>query len=146
VVGLLGEQSSADKLLRFVLPLYVAASLLHFSHNAEFLSDYPNLPSWISRANIYVIWLGLTTMGCMGFWMYRQRRVRTGLLVLGLYATLGFGGLLHYSRAPFSAHTLSMNVTILLEASIAALLLAVVLVIGCRRGKIENGRSEPTNY
>ena len=123
--------------MRILLPLYIAASLLHFSHNAEYLSNYPNLPTWVSRANIYLIWLGMTAAGCLGFLLYRKRRALIGLIVLGLYATLGFAGLLHYTRAPFSAHTAAMNFTILLEASIAVALLAVTVVAGCRRGPFE---------
>ena len=57
--------------------------------------------------------------------------------MLGLYATAGLGGLLHYTRASFSAHTATMNVTILLEASIAAALLAVTVVAACRRGPVQ---------
>jgi hypothetical protein len=126
-----------DKLLRILLPLYIAASLLHFSHNAEYLSSYPNLPPWISRANIYYIWLGMTAAGCLGFLLYRKRRSLFGLTLLGLYATAGLGGLLHYTRAPFSAHTATMNVSILFEASIAAALLAVTLFAACHRGAME---------
>jgi hypothetical protein len=133
-----------DKLLRILLPLYIAASLLHFSHNAEHLDSYPNLPPWITRANIYFIWLGMTAAGCLGFLLYGKRRSPYGLVVLGLYAVAGLGGLLHYTRAPFSAHTATMNFSILLEASIAAALLAVTAVTGCHRGSSEcNVADEP---
>ena len=36
---------------------------------------------------------------------------RLGLVVLALYAAVGFDGLLHYTRAPFAAHTGTMNLT-----------------------------------
>ena len=39
--------------LAVLLLLYLAASLLHFVHNAEFLSDYPNLPAWLTRSQVY---------------------------------------------------------------------------------------------
>jgi hypothetical protein len=35
-----------------LLLLYAVASFLHFAHNAELLSDYPNLPSWLTRAGV----------------------------------------------------------------------------------------------
>ena len=124
---------STEKLLRILLPFYIAASLLHFSHNAEYLDSYPNLPPWISRANVYFIWLGMTAAGCLGFLLYRTRRSPFALVVLGLYAAAGLGGLLHYTRAPFSAHTATMNFTILLEASSAAALLAVTVIAGWQR-------------
>ena len=125
---------STDKLLRILLPSYFAASLLHFSHNAEYLDSYPNLPPWITHANVYFIWLGMTAAGCLGFVLYRKRRSPVGLVVLGLYALAGLGGLLHYTRAPFSAHTAAMNFTILLEAASSVALLAVTVIAGCQRG------------
>ena len=36
--------------LAVLLFVYLAASLLHFAHNAEFLGDYPNLPTWLTRS------------------------------------------------------------------------------------------------
>jgi hypothetical protein len=130
----------SEKLLRALLPLYIAASLLHFSHNAQYLRSYPNLPAWISRANICVIWLAMTAIGCLGFLLYRRRRSLWGLIALGLYAVTGMGGLLHYTRASFSAHSATMNFTILLEASIAAALLTVTVVIGSHRYMKERDR------
>ena len=140
MAGLLDRQARAHGLLRTLFPLYVAASLWHFSHNAEYLNEYPNLPAWISRTNIYGIWLGMTAIGCVGFLLYLRRRVAMGLIILGLYATLGLDGLFHYTRAPFSAHTISMNGTILLEASIAAAVLVVALVIGRHRAALKRHR------
>ena len=37
-----GNIESTEKLLRVLLACYIGASLLHFSHNAEYLSSYPN--------------------------------------------------------------------------------------------------------
>jgi hypothetical protein len=34
----------------------VAASLLHFAHNAQYLAQYPNLPPSWSRAEVYLAW------------------------------------------------------------------------------------------
>ena len=39
--------------LPICLIVYTAASLFHYSHNAEFLNDYPKLPVWLSRAEAY---------------------------------------------------------------------------------------------
>jgi hypothetical protein len=46
-----------------------------------------------------------------------------GLFVIAVYAALGFDGLGHYTLAPVSAHTATMNVTIWLEVATAALVL-----------------------
>jgi hypothetical protein len=47
-------------------------------------------------------------------------------MTISAYAVLGFGGLDHYTVAPLSAHTVAMNLTILLEAVAGAVLLVFV--------------------
>jgi hypothetical protein len=42
---------------------YGAASLVHYVHNARFLTVYPNMPYWLSAPKIYVAWLVLTGFG-----------------------------------------------------------------------------------
>ena len=130
------EQGRAGaQVARQALPwllLYAAASFLHFAHNAEYLSEYPNLPRSWSRADVYAAWCAITALGVAGYLLYRGGR-RLGLALLGLYATLGFAGFLHYARAPVSHHTAGMNLTIWVEAAAAALLLVSVLSIAARR-------------
>jgi len=113
--------------LTTLLLVYVAASLLHFAHNAEFLGDYPNLPAWLTRSDVYLAWLGLAAIGAGGFALYLRAWHAWGLLLIGLYAAFGFDGLLHYSRAPFDAHTATMNFTIWFEVVAAAALLVAVV-------------------
>ena len=110
-----------------LLLLYLAASLLHFVHNAEYLGDYPNLPTWLGRADVYLAWLALAAVGAAGWVLYRIGRRLAGLVLIGAYAAFGFDGLLHYTRAPFAAHTPAMNFTIWFEVVAAALLLLGVL-------------------
>jgi hypothetical protein len=114
--------------LRASLLLYLAASLLHFTHNAEHVRAYPNLPAWISRDSVYLVWLAITAVGAAGYLLYLRRGSTVGLVLMILYALAGLDGLLHYSRAPISAHTVAMNVTILFEA-VMGLVLFVVLVL-----------------
>lgn len=116
----------------WLLLLYAAASLLHFAHNAEYLSEYPNLPPSWSRGEVYAAWCAITALGVAGYLLHRGRS-RLGLALLGLYATLGFAGFLHYARAPFSHHTAGMNLTIWVEAAAAALLVVNVLTLAARR-------------
>jgi hypothetical protein len=116
-----------------LLLLYLAASLLHFVHNAEYLADYPNLPAWLGRADVYLAWLGLAAIGAAGWALYRFGWRLAGLLLIGVYAGFGFDGLLHYTRAPFAAHTQVMNFTIWFEVAAAALLLLGVLTLVARR-------------
>ena len=114
------------KVLLGCTALYTAASLLHFSHNAEFLADYPNLPASLTRLGVYGAWLAVTAVGVGGFLLLRWRLRVAGLLVLAVYAAFGFDGLAHYTLAPMSAHTGMMNFTILFEVAAALLLLGVV--------------------
>ena len=111
------------RVLLILLLTYGAASLFHYAHNAEFLADYPNLPAWISRTKIYVAWLGGTAIGLIGYLLVHRGYQLVGLAVIAVYAALGFDGLGHYSLAPLSAYTTTMNLTIWLESATAALLL-----------------------
>ena len=112
--------------LHKLLLLYGAASLVHFSHNAEFLADYPNLPASWSRADVYFAWIALTAVGVAGWLLLSRGFIIAGLLVLAAYAALGLDSLGHYLLAPLSAHTLAMNATILAEVTAAGLVLVEV--------------------
>jgi hypothetical protein len=119
-----------------LLVLYFAASLLHFAHNAEYLTGYPNLPVWLGRSDVYLVWIAQTAVGLGGYTLYRRERQQVGLLLIAVYAAAGFDGLLHYTRAPFAAHTAAMNFTIGFELVAAGLLLiAVVAAFAKRRSR-----------
>jgi len=118
--------------LPWLLLLYCAASLLHFWHNAEYVADYPNLPRWITGASVYATWLVIALFGLTGYLLFRRRHRMVGLGLLAVYAAFGFDGLLHYTRAPRSAHTLAMNVTILAEVITAGVALSVVAWLAYR--------------
>jgi hypothetical protein len=118
--------------------VYALASLVHFVHNAEFLPQYPNLPSSWTRTGVYLAWLGIMAVGVAG-WVLIARGFRVaGLLLVALYAILGLDSLAHYVVAPLSAHTLAMNATILLEVGTAAVLLSVI--IACAAREVLQGR------
>ena len=121
----------ASRALPWLLVLYAAASLLHFAHNAEYLAQYPNLPASWSRGDVYLAWCCLTILGVVGYLLYVRGNRTVGLTLLTLYAVLGFGGLLHYTRAPLTHHSSMMNLTIWIEVAAAVSLLAnVALVAG----------------
>jgi len=123
----------AARALPWLLCLYFGASVLHFVHNAEYLTDYPNLPVWISRASIYFTWCVIFAIGLCGYLLFRRSHILVGLTLLAIYTALGFDGLLHYGRASMSAHTLGMNLTIWAEVVTAALALGAVLRIAASR-------------
>jgi hypothetical protein len=123
----------AAKPLLILLLAYGAASLVHYAHNAEFLADYPNMPAWLSRAKVYVAWLGVTAIGVLGYLLVRRGHQLGGLCVIAVYAAIGFDGLAHYRLAPLSAHTATMNLTIWLEVAAAALLFTAAVGLAAKQ-------------
>lgn len=110
------------------LIIYAMATTAHFVHNAVFLDDYPNLPAWFTPAGVIGVLLLIHLVGVLGVVAaYFSKRV-LGLVLLGTYAVIGFDGLAHYSVASFRTHTLSMNLTILIEVIAAFLLFVCVLI------------------
>lgn len=109
--------------LRVTLVTYGAASLLHFVHNAVYLSAYPNMPRWLTPARVCAAWLAQTSVGLLGYVIYRYRSRPAGTLLMVTYALLGFAALDHYAVARVTAHSIAMSATIAIEAAAAAILL-----------------------
>jgi hypothetical protein len=123
----MNERNGSYRTLLALAAAYCLASLVHFVHNAEFLAQYPNMPVWLSRSKVYASWLLISGVGAIGIVVTRSRLALLGLLLVAVYAALGFDGLGHYALAPISAHSLVMNVTIWFEVLAAAVLLAFVM-------------------
>jgi hypothetical protein len=96
--------------------VYFAASLAHFTHNAEFIALYPGMPAGLSRGDVYLAWLAVTVVGAIAAGLAFAGRRVAALLGLAAYGALGLDGLLHYTLALCSEHTLLMNLTIWAEA------------------------------
>ncbi len=114
---------------RWLLPAwlgYAAASLFHHVHNAAQLAAYPNLPPWLSAADVYMAWGVTTAVGVAGYLLLRAGLAVAGLAVLALYAAAGLAGLAHYARARFAAHSAMMNLSIGCEVASALVLLGVI--------------------
>jgi hypothetical protein len=118
--------SRRDTVLLPLMLIYGAASLLHFFHNAVYLHDYPNLPAWLTSGGVWAAWLVVAATGVVGYWIYSRRSRAGGLLLIAVYAAFGLAGLDHYTVAPVAAHSVAMNLTILLEAVTAVVLLVNV--------------------
>ena len=119
-------KTARHRTLAILLLVYATASLIHFTHNAEFVADYPNLPASWSRGDIYLAWLAVSAVGMAGWLVVARGYLVIGLPILAIYALLGLDSLGHYVLAPLSRHTLAMNSTILLEVTAAALVLVEV--------------------
>ncbi|CAN7316200.1 hypothetical protein [Polaromonas sp. LjRoot131] len=134
------QLNHVPKILLALTAAYFLTSLGHFSHNAEFICEYPNLPAWLTRAQVYAVWAAITSVGALGLLLMRKKYMTAGLLLLAIYAALGFDGLGHYAVAPLELHPLMANVTILSEVAAAALLLPValwLLALRLARGQTE---------
>ena len=108
---------------------YFAASLAHFAHNGEYIAFYPNMPVWLSREHIYLVWLGITAIGASALLLLRLGFRALGVALIGLYGGFGLDGLAHYTLALCSEHTLATNVTIWSEATSGFLLLLASVVL-----------------
>jgi len=115
-----------DAVLLPLMLVYGAASLLHFMHNAVYVRDYPNLPAWLTSTGVVAAWLVVAAVGALGYLLYVRVSRVAGLITISVYALFGLGGLDHYTIAPVSAHTVAMNLTILLESATSAVLLVFV--------------------
>lgn len=122
----------SNRVLFTLVAMYTAASLLHFIHNATYLHDYPNLPAWITAFGVYAVWCAIASVGALGVWLYRRSIVMPGIVMLGIYALLGFAGLDHYVVAPVSAHSWAMNFTIAFEVLMAAVLFVATILLALR--------------
>jgi hypothetical protein len=66
-------------------------------------------------------------IGLVGYCLLRTGHKFIGVCLLVAYGCYGLDGLVHYALAPLSAHTVTMNVSIWLEAAAAAVLLVFLL-------------------
>ena len=121
--------SPVPKTLLTLTVVYFLASLWHFTHNAEFICEYPNLPPWLTSAKVYATWAAITSVGAVGLLLIHRRLVALGLSLVAAYAALGFDGLGHYAVAPIEFHTLGANLTILSEVTAGAVLLSFTMYV-----------------
>jgi hypothetical protein len=122
-----GRDPARSNLLLGLLLAYMAASLAHHIHNAQFIDEYPNMPTGFPVWIAYVVWTAVTAVGLAGFYFCLRPGYRLlGFGALAVYAAYGLLVLAHYTLAPISAHTFIANATIWLEALTAALLLGTV--------------------
>lgn len=108
-----------NRTLSTLLVAFFIASLTHFIHNAEFLADYPGLPKTWTRGGVYGAWAAMTAIGVAGWVVTRTRFQLLGLALIAVCSLFGFDSIGHYFVAPVAAHSMAMNLTILLEVACA---------------------------
>jgi len=114
-------------MLLATLLVYTCATTTHFIHNGLSLARYPDMPDWISRTGVILTLMGVLAVGAVGYVLYHYGLNLTGLILIGVYAALGFDGLAHDSLASFSSHSPIMNFTILFAVSSAGVLVIALL-------------------
>lgn len=130
------------KLVRALVALYFLASLAHFAHNAEFIAFYPGMPASLTRETVYLAWLGVTTVGALGFGLARLGHHAWSAVLVAAWGALGIDGLAHYTLALCSEHTLATNLTIAAEVATGSALLLVSAVRAWRAGRLRFARQE----
>ena len=108
--------------------LYTLASLAHFTHNAEYIAFYPGIPVWMTRESVYLAWLAVAGVGLLAIAATWRGWGRIAALLLVVYGLLGTDGLLHYTLALCSEHTLATNVSIWAEVVLGVTLACAAVV------------------
>ena len=121
------------KPMQALLAAYFVATLAHFSHNAEFIAFYPNMPQSLTRETVYLAWLAITGIGVAALIVLRLGWPVLGALLLGVYGAMGLDGLGHYMLGLCSEHTLATNLTIGFEVVTGIALLLASSVLAKRR-------------
>jgi len=121
------------KPMQALLAVYFVATLAHFSHNAEFIAFYPNMPQSLTRETVYLAWLAITGIGVAALIVLRLGWPVLGALLLGVYGAMGLDGLGHYMLGLCSEHTLATNLTIGFEVVTGIALLLASSVLAKRR-------------
>lgn len=126
-----------------LLSVYFVASLAHFAHNAEYIAFYPNMPAWLTREKVYLAWLVITSIGVVGLIAARLRSYAIGAVLIAVYGAFGLDGLLHYTLALCSQHTLVTNITIWSEALSGLVLVFAASVAATRTFVVDESVGRP---
>ena len=122
--------------MHILIAAYTLASLAHFGHNAEYVAFYPGLPAWMTRESVYLVWLAVASVGAASVFASWRGWGHVGAALLIVYGLLGVDGLLHYTLALCSQHTLATNVTIFAEVLLGIALACAAAVRLSRLGRL----------
>jgi hypothetical protein len=109
----------------------VVTTILHYADNILSFAQYPE-PSWISPHLIDAFWFFMTPFAAAGYVLVRRGNVHLGSAALYAYAAMSLLVLGHYRYAPIHTIALRIHVFIVLEASLAVVLIAYVFVLHLR--------------
>lgn len=113
--------------LQWLLLATVASSILHYADNLIFFEHYPE-PPWINRRLIDAFWWVMTPLAWIGYRLARRGAHRAGTATLLVYAACNLLTLGHYLYAPIHEISLRIHAFILIEAALAVMLIAFLLI------------------
>jgi hypothetical protein len=103
----------------------LAVSILHFSDNALHFERYPE-PKWITGPHIVAaLWVGITGLLALGWWLAQRGRTWPAIAVLWVYGALSAFALGHYLYGSPQDLTSDMNALIIAETAAAVLLMVL---------------------
>ena len=122
--------------IQVLFVVFFTTNLVHFAHNAEYISFYPGIPPWLTREKVYIAWVAGATVGLLGLFVSRTRLKALGMTLIAAYGALGIDGLVHYTLALCSEHTLATNLTIWFEVLAG---MSLLLASATRAGRALSG-------
>jgi hypothetical protein len=119
--------------LSILLIANLVASVLHFADNMVRFDAYPE-PSWITGPHVVdALWLVVTPLLAIGWWLARRGMKWASVGVLQLYGVLSMFVLGHYFYASPFALSIGINLLIGMEAVTAGLLILLAPFLVARR-------------
>lgn len=113
--------------LKWLLFATVLGSILHYADNLLFFAEYPE-PPWINRSMIDAFWFAMTPLAWLGYRLIKAGSRNAGALVLMGYVACNLLALGHYRYAPMCSVAPRINAFIWLEAGLACLLAAYLIL------------------
>ncbi len=112
-----------------VLAINVVVTSIHYSDNAIHLASYPG-PTWFSPFGVMAIWVAMTLLSPIGYWLYVRRQFIAAYLCLGVYALTGLTSPGHYLYEGAQSMTVKMTVLIWSDAIAGLLIVGFLLRSG----------------
>lgn len=100
--------------LLILLVANVLATVFHFTENFIFIKNYPQ-PNWINAYHVIIFWVIMTSLGVVGYFLYKRRFSFLSYLCLYTYCAMTIVSLGHYLYAPIWDLSLKMNAFLICE-------------------------------
>ncbi len=119
-------KASSQSTLKLILVASIVSTAIHFTDNYQFIEHYPQ-PTWVTAPSIYQSWMILTTVGIIGYWLYKSRQFWFAYLCLSIYSLTGLASSGHYLYGSWSQFSFKMHLFIWTDAITGSAVFAFVL-------------------